>query len=368
MMSLNARVLRRRGFMLLGLMLIAIQLAACGGGGGTGIAMAPGGDMAAGGTGAGPGTGTGAEAGTGTSISSGGASSDNTGSDNTGSDNTGSGGTSSGSTSGGSTSGSSTSGSSTSASTGSGGNGSTSSGGIGPSPPAGTTLAVSQLQGRWLASSAPTPLSLVLGPARGDGNALEGWILAADLSSLTRVHARIDGDGLLAFEGSRWPIGRPGAIETVRESAAVSLDRTLFEMRDSGMRWVRASLGEGGVGSAAAGGGSGDNGSALPPPDPVGIWSGSFDAGRIRVELGAGADGMLAGRSTSGCLLRGGWSSRAGAPWVDVQLSLDCGAAIRAFAGIGTLSAADVPARAWSLALVETAAGEPTALVLMLAR
>jgi len=148
----------------------------------------------------------------------------------------------------------------------------------------------------------------------------------------------------------------------------VAIDRTAFEMRGTGWHWVRVAPGEDGSGHTAAVGGSGTSGSSPPPPDPVGIWSGSFDAGRIRIELGAGADGTLAGRSTSGCLLRGGWIARAGAPWVDVQLSLDCGGAIRAFAGIGTLSTADASARAWSLALVETAPGEPSALVLMLAR
>jgi hypothetical protein len=222
-----------------------------------------------------------------------------------------------------------------------------------PPPPPPQPRELASLSGRWLAASTSGPISLVLGAAADDAAALDGWMLGGDLASLVRLRARLDAGGMLHLEGRRWPIGSLTGAQSVRDVATISADGNGLALDGSGLQMRRTSAGDP---------------SAPGVPDPSGTWSGSFDGGRIRVELRVGPDGTLEGMSTSGCLLRGRWALRSGVPWIDAALSLDCAGPVRSFSGIGTLASAGGVARALSLALVEVAPGEPSALVLLLGR
>jgi hypothetical protein len=225
-------------------------------------------------------------------------------------------------------------------------------------------LAAPQLLGRWVAPAIDPGLSLVLGPSAGDDTVLEGWMLASDLRNLARLQVRIDQDETLTIEGWRWPLGRAGAREAVRERGVVVGDRSALMLQASQLTLMRQGGSEvsGAIGSGSGGGG------VIPPIDPLGRWVGSFDAGRIRVELSLGAAGSLTGASSTGCRVVGQWSSRAAAPWIDVSLDLDCGVGVQRFSGIGTVGVAGTGARALTLAMVGETDSEGSALVMMLAR
>ncbi len=209
------------------------------------------------------------------------------------------------------------------------------------------------LLGRWLAEPTSPSFSLLIGPAVDGSSSFEGWGLDARLESLVRVRIVTDPDGQVTLEGSRWRLGRGGAADVVRERATITADRQGLDLVGSGLRLTRRAL---------------MDPAGVITEDPVGAWSGSFGGGLLRVDVGFGADGGLAGVSSSGCRISGAWRRRVGAPWIEVAFVLDCDAGPQSFAGVASLGVSTSSTQALTIAATGTGASASSAIVFALRR
>ena len=219
-------------------------------------------------------------------------------------------------------------------------------------PPASTSLSAAQLQGRWLTSTGVTPArtAIVLPGAQGS---TEVWLLASDLSSVSRLQVSTSGiDGVSAI-GKRYSL--PSSIsnvgQSVSDSGTANLSNNSLSLNSGALLLTRS--------NALT--------TASSLADVVGNWSASVGGQTATLRLAVAANGALSGSGSTGCSYSGSLSARSDATAYNARLSEVCSSGTTAFAGIATYQSVQgsTPA-ALTMAMTTTDAAQTQALVLAL--
>jgi len=235
-------------------------------------------------------------------------------------------------------------------------NGSDSDPGTTPPPVNPVAFSAEQLQGRWLTSSGISPAStgLVL---PGSSGTTELWVLANDLSSLTRAQITTSGADVVSAAGKSYSL--PSSSSQVGQAASYSgtanLTNNTLSLNAGTLLFTRTA----------------DLKAASGQSDIAGTWSGSAGGQTVTFAWTIAANGTLsAASSTPGCSYSGSVIARSDATAYNASVTETCpGFSPISFSGIGTYRApqGSIPA-ALTLAMTSTDANQTQALVVGLTK
>jgi hypothetical protein len=218
------------------------------------------------------------------------------------------------------------------------------------SPATPSSLSAAQLQGRWLTSTGVTPArtAIVLPGAEGS---TEVWLLASDLSSVSRLQLSTRGIDGVSASGKSYslPSSASNVGQSVSDSGTANLSNNSLSLNSGALLLTRS--------DALT--------TASSLADVVGNWSASVGGQTATLRLAVAANGALSGSGSTGCSYSGSLSARSDATAYDAGLSEVCSSGTTAFAGIATYRAGQgsTPA-ALTLAMTTTDAAQTQALVL----
>lgn len=206
------------------------------------------------------------------------------------------------------------------------------------------------MQGRWLTSTGVTPArtAIVLPGAEGS---TEVWLLASDLSSVSRLQLSTSGiDGVSASGKSyRLPSSATNVGQSVSDSGTANLSNNSLSLNSGALLLTRS--------DALT--------TASNLADVVGNWSASVGGQTATLRLAVAANGVLSGSGSTGCSYSGSLSARGDATAYDARLSEVCSSGTTAFAGIATYRAVQGSTPAvLTLVMTTTDAAQAQALVL----
>jgi hypothetical protein len=213
-------------------------------------------------------------------------------------------------------------------------------------------LSAAQLQGRWLTSTGVTPAraAIVLPGAEGS---TEVWLLASDLSSVSRLQLSTSGIDGVSASGKSYslPSSASNVGQSVSDSGTANLSNNSLSLNSGALLLTRS--------DALT--------TASSLADVVGNWSASVGGQTATLRLSVAANGALSGSGTTGCSYSGSLSARSDATAYNARLSEVCsnGSGTIDFAGIATYRAVQgsTPA-ALTMAMTTTDAAQAQALVL----
>lgn len=229
-----------------------------------------------------------------------------------------------------------------------------------PTPePTPTPFSAIQLQGRWLTSSGITPsrTAIVLpgSTTAGTTASMDLWLLASDLSSLSRLQVSTSGTDGVSATGKTYslPSSATNPGQSATYSGTANLSNNTLSLNAGTLLLTRSDT-------------------LLTPShlaDVVGNWQGSVGGETVTVNLNLAASGALSGSSSTGCSYSGTLAARSDASAYNASLTEVCSTGTASFAGIATYRAPQAPTpAALTLALTSTDAAQTQALVLGLQR
>lgn len=244
--------------------------------------------------------------------------------------------------------------------TGSGGNTATGT----PSP----TLSPAQLQGRWQTASAVTPARTAI-VLPGAASSTELWLLASDLSSLSRLQVSTSGTDVISASGQTYS-WTATATNTNTTTATTSNASNASNPGQSATYSGTANLSNNTL-SLNAGALLLTRSDVFTAPtnlaDVQGDWRASVGSKVVTVSLNLTTGGTLSGTSSTGCTYSGTLAARSDASAYNASVTETCSGTSVSFGGIATYRAAQASAAA-ALTMALTSTDALQALVLGLQR
>lgn len=214
-----------------------------------------------------------------------------------------------------------------------------------------TDLSAAQLQGRWQTAVGISPVRTALVLPGATAGSAELWLLANDLSSLSRLQVSTSGAASVSASGQTYSLpSRPSnPSQSVTFSGTANLSNNTLSLNAGALQLARS-----------------DN---LASPSSLsavaGNWQGGAGNQSATVNVSLSAVGTLGGLSSTGCSYTGALRARSDASVFDVNLTQTCPDGTLNFAGVASYRA--TPATL-TLALTSTDAGQTQAFLVGLSR